>query len=131
MDEMAPLISQEQNFVVEFFHASGRGAGRDFGELVAAAPLPGERRGPGDMRAAGAVEPDREMAGAVKGTMDQLFASFASEMGALLEWAVAGDPTQGVGVMACLAKHAFYLQDTGQEFLVQLLEALAARLRAL
>ncbi|KAK1010339.1 hypothetical protein LTR54_005292 [Friedmanniomyces endolithicus] len=128
MDEMAPLISQEQNFIVELFHATSAST-QDFAELVAASP-PDQRQGK-NLLMPRPTDPDREMAKQVTAVMEQLFGSFAQEMGVLLEWSIAGDPIQGVGVMACLSRHSFYLQASSQEFLLQLLEGLSARLQNL
>ena len=128
VDEMAPLVSQEQNFLMELFHASGLEQG-DFMDLVARTP-PDARIGK-DVRQPMPMDPDREMARQVMGAMDGIFSLFAQEMGKLLEWAVGGDPIQGVGVMACLSKHAFFLQDSSQEFLLRMLGALTDRLTSL
>ncbi|KAK0944801.1 hypothetical protein LTR29_003614 [Friedmanniomyces endolithicus] len=128
MDEMAPLISQEQNFIVELFHATSAET-QDFAELVAATP-PDQRQAK-NLLMPRPTDPDREMAKQVTAVMEQLFGSFAQEMGVLLEWSIAGDPIQGVGVMACLSRHAFYLQESSQEFLLQLLEGLSSRLQNL
>ncbi|EMC99941.1 hypothetical protein BAUCODRAFT_356102 [Baudoinia panamericana UAMH 10762] len=129
MDEMAPLVSQEQNFVAELFHASTLQA-QDFLEAVGAAPP--ERRGRNiDLRMPKPADPDREMAKRVQTVMDEIFAFFATEMGVMLEWSLADDPLQGVGVMACLSRHAYYLQETGQDFLLQLIERLQEKLRSL
>lgn len=128
MDEMAPLISQEQNFVVELFHASSVETA-DFLELVSATP-PAERHGT-NILIPKPMDPDREMARRVTGVMDEVFGFFSSEMSSMLEWSIVGDPIQGVGVMACLSRHAFFLQETSQEFLLQLVESLATRLQGL
>ncbi|KAK5124915.1 hypothetical protein LTR85_001105 [Meristemomyces frigidus] len=128
MDEMAPLISQEQNFVVELFHASSLETA-DFLEVVSQTPP--EQRVGASLLAPKPVDPDREMAKRVTGVMDEVFGFFVQEMGALLEWSVAADPIQGVGVMACLSRHTFFLQESSQEFLLQLLETLTARLAGL
>ncbi|KAK3648394.1 hypothetical protein LTR56_007511 [Elasticomyces elasticus] len=128
MDEMAPLISQEQNFIAELFHATGSDT-QDFVELVSATP-PEQRRAT-NLLMPRPMDPDREMAKQVTSVMEQLFGSFAQEIGALLEWAVATDPIQGVGVMASLSRHTFYLQESSQEFLLQLLEGLSGKLQTL
>ena len=129
MDEMAPLISQEQNFIVELFHASSSLSQQDFLEVITA--FPPESRTGTDLMGLRPMDPDRAAAKQITGVMEQLFGSFAPEMGALLEWAVAGDPLQGVGVMASLSRHAYYLRETSQEFLLQRLEGLIARLQNL
>jgi exocyst complex component 1 len=128
MDEMAPLISQEQNFVVDLFHASSLEQ-MDFLDAINMAH-PSQRFGT-NLIPAKPLDPDREMAKRVTGVMDEIFRFFTQEMGTLLDWAVANDPIQGVGVMACLSKHTFFLQETSQEFLQQLLDTLTGRLQNL
>jgi hypothetical protein len=48
----------------------------------------------------------------------------------MLDWAVSDDPLQGVGIMASLSKHTFYLQDSSQEYLLKLVENLFTRLQS-
>lgn len=128
MDEMVPLIWQEQNFVVELFHASSLET-VDFLERINQAP-PEQRRGT-DLSTPKPVDPDREMAKRVTSVMNEIFGFFVQEMSGLLDWSVAADPIQGVGVMACLSKHTFSLQESNQDFLLQLLDTLNSRLQSL
>jgi hypothetical protein len=60
--------------------------------------------------------------------MGEIFSSFTNEMSSLMDWSISTDPIQGVGVMACLSKHHYHLQESSQEFLVQLIESLQGRL---
>jgi hypothetical protein len=126
MDEMAPLISQEQNFVVDYFHATSLETS-DFVDVVTSTP-PERRRGT-NLLTSKAIDPDREMARRVTGVMDEVFSSFTQDMSALLDWAVSADPIQGVGILAALSKHSFFLADTAQEYLLQLLDQLSMRLQ--
>jgi hypothetical protein len=48
-----------------------------------------------------------------------------------MEWANAGDPIQGVGVLTVLALHAYRLQETSQEFLLHNLNEISSRLQTL
>jgi hypothetical protein len=128
MDEMAPLISQEQNFVVDYFHATSLETS-DFVDVVTSTP-PERRRGT-NLLVVKLMDPDREMAHRVTGVMDEVFSSFTSEMSNLLDWAVSADPIQGVGILAALSKHSFFLADTAQEYLLQLLDQLSTRLQTL
>nr|POF17821.1 exocyst complex component sec3 [Quercus suber] len=129
MDDMAPLVSQEQNFVVDMFHATSLES-LDFLDAVTATH-PDGRRGT-NLLDRKPIDPDRQMGKYVQTAMEEIFNScFAAEMGSLLEWSVSNDPIQGVGVMAALTKHAYYLQDTNQEFLLQLMETLTTRLQKL
>jgi hypothetical protein len=63
--------------------------------------------------------------------MDEIFSFFTQETSVLLDWAVSSDPIQGVGVLVALSKHSFYLADTAQEYLLQLLDQLSMRLQTL
>ncbi|KAI6850125.1 hypothetical protein KC332_g183 [Hortaea werneckii] len=128
MDEMAPLISQEQNFIVELFHVSSL-ENVDF--LDSITNLPPHARHGANLLAPRPMDPNREMAKKVANVMDEVFAFYAQEIRELLEWSVVTDPIQGVGVMACLSKHAFYLQETNQEFLLQMLDQLSSKLQSL
>ena len=128
MDEMAPLISQEQNFVVDYFHATSLET-LDFVDVVTSVP-PERRRGT-NLLASKPMDPDRDMARRVTGVMDEIFSFFTQEMSVLLDWAVSSDPIQGVGVLVALSKHSFYLADTAQEYLLQLLDQLSMRLQTL
>ncbi|KAI7522972.1 hypothetical protein KC319_g21473, partial [Hortaea werneckii] len=128
MDEMAPLISQEQNFIVELFHVSSL-ENVDF--LDSITNLPPHARHGANLLAPRPMDPNREMAKKVANVMDEIFAFYAQEMRELLEWSVVTDPIQGVGVMACFSKHAFYLQETNQEFLLQMLDQLISKLQNL
>jgi len=93
MDEMAPLISQEQNFVVDYFHATSLET-LDFVDVVTSTP-PERRRGT-NLLASKPMDPDREMARRVTGVMDEIFSFFTQETSVLLDWAVSSDPIQGV-----------------------------------
>jgi len=128
MDEMAPLVVQEQNFVVEVFHASSLET-TDFLDAIQQAPP--EARVGMNLLSPKPMDPDREMAKRVTGVMDEVFGFFGQEMQTLLEWSVASDPIQGVGVMASLSRHAFFLQESSQEFLLQLLDQMISKLQSL
>ena len=128
MDEMAPLISQEQNFIVDYFHATSLETA-DFVDVVNSVP-PERRRGT-NLLVPKPMDPDREMARRVTGVMDEIFSFFTQETSILLEWAVSSDPIQGVGILAALSKHSFFLADTAQEYLLQLIDQLNTRLQTL
>ncbi|KAK5167004.1 uncharacterized protein LTR77_007733 [Saxophila tyrrhenica] len=128
VDEMAVLLSFEQNFVVDFFHATSLETA-DFMDVVSRTPV--QQRYGTNLAQQKPLDPDREMARLVTGTMSEVFGFFTNELSSLVEWCVSADPIQGVGVMACLTRHSFFLQDTSQEFLIQLLDTLKGRLMSL
>ncbi|QIX01755.1 hypothetical protein AMS68_007272 [Peltaster fructicola] len=128
LDEMAPLINQEQNFIVDMFHVTSMES-TDFVDSVTSVP-PEQRRGT-NILAPKPVEPDREMARRLQGVMEEIFGFFAQDLAGLLDWVISNDPIQGVGVMAGLSKHSFYLQESSQEFLLSMLDQLLTKLRSL
>jgi hypothetical protein len=127
IDEMAPLISKEQNFVVDLFHATSLENG-DFTDAVRVAP-PTQRHGT-NLLERKPTEPDRVMADTVASSINDIFSAFANDLSGMLDWAVSDDPLQGVGIMASLSKHTFYLQDSSQEYLLKLVENLFTRLQS-
>ena len=128
VDEMAVLLRDEQNFVVDFFHATSLETA-DFMEVVNRTPR-SQRYGT-NLAQLKPLDPDREMARQVTTVMSEIFGFFTNELSSLVEWSISSDPIQGVGLMACLTRHAFFLQDTSQEFLVQLVETLKGRLMSM
>ncbi|EME89300.1 uncharacterized protein MYCFIDRAFT_104310, partial [Pseudocercospora fijiensis CIRAD86] len=126
LNEMAPLVSREQNFVVDLFHANSMET-TDFIDAVQSAP-PSARRGT-NLSDRKPVEPDREMAQHVTGAMNKIFDFFFPEMKAMQDWAMSEDPIQGVGIMASLCRHYFYLQESSQDYLLQLIDQLQDSLK--
>ncbi|KAL2033134.1 hypothetical protein VTO58DRAFT_106306 [Aureobasidium pullulans] len=128
LEEQVPLISMEQNFIVDLFHATSL-ENIDFADAVAA-NVPEARMGP-DLTGRRLMEPDRAMARRVSDTMEETFGFWKDELRTLMEWANAGDPIQGVGVLTVLAIHAYRLQETSQEFLLHNLNEISSRLQTL
>ncbi|EME49313.1 hypothetical protein DOTSEDRAFT_68176 [Dothistroma septosporum NZE10] len=126
MDDMAPKISEEQNFFVDLFHANSTEA-QDFIDAVSSA-APGARRGT-DLRRPKPTDPERHLAGLVTSTMGEIFSFFGREVDAMLNWSISEDPIQGIGVMASLSKHAFYLRESNQEYLQHLVNELFDKLQ--
>ena len=89
LDEMVPIITMEQNFIVEFFHVTSLEQ-YDFPDAVSAAP-PDMRRG-ADLRRPRVMEPNRDLAKIVVQSMEEVYSSFPSDMQALVEWSLQGDP---------------------------------------
>jgi hypothetical protein len=128
LEEQVPLISMEQNFIVDLFHATSL-ENIDFADAVVA-NVPEARMGT-DLTTRRLMEPDRAMARRVSDTMEETFGFWKDELRALMEWANAGDPIQGVGVLTVLALHAYRLQETSQEFLLHNLNEISSRLQTL
>lgn len=87
--ETLKMVSEEQNFVVQFFHLNSL-VNTDFPELVAST-RPDERQCP-DFSAKQSHDPDREMAKKVEQTMDELFSFWPNDMQSIVEWAINADP---------------------------------------
>lgn len=89
LDEMLPIVSMEQNFVVKFFHVTSLEQ-YDFPEAVAAAP-PDERRG-GDLRRPRVMEPNRDLAKQVVQSMEEIYSFFPGDVQSLVDWTLQSDP---------------------------------------
>ena len=89
LDEMVPIVSMEQNFFVEFFHVTSLEQ-HDFPDEVALA-APDNRRG-ADLRRPRVMDPNRDLARLVVQSMEEVYAFFASDMQALVDWSIQADP---------------------------------------
>lgn len=88
LDDLLPLVQMEQNFVVDFFHASTL-AQTDFVDAVAATK-PRDRMG-GDLRRHRPMEPDRELARRVTKAMEIIFSFLEQELSKLMNWVILSD----------------------------------------
>ncbi|KAH0491508.1 hypothetical protein TgHK011_002936 [Trichoderma gracile] len=125
LEDLLPLVEMEQNFIIDFFHATTLEQA-DFPEAVAACP-PRDRRG-GDLKRHRLMEPDRELARRVTRSMEAIFAFLEAELRRLMEWVIAQDPLQGVGVLATLERKLSEMGQSNQDFLNALLQKLHASL---
>ncbi|KAF1992039.1 hypothetical protein K402DRAFT_443466 [Aulographum hederae CBS 113979] len=125
LDEVTPLIFAEQNFIVDLFHATSN-SNTDFVDAVNAAP-PQARRGP-DLGSRRNYEPDRSMARRIAGLMDDLYNFWPGDLQALVDWALAFDPLQAIGIMCGLERKMLELEETNQDFLNHTLQKLHQRL---
>lgn len=89
LDEMIPIMSMEQNFIVNFFHVTSLEQS-DFPDAVAAAP-PDRRRG-GDLRKPQVMDPNRDLAKLVVQSMEEIYGFFPADMQALVDWSIQADP---------------------------------------
>jgi exocyst complex component 1 len=89
LDDLLPLVEMEQNFIVDFFHASTLEQS-DFPDLVSAT-RPRDRRG-GDLKRHRLMEPDRELARRVTRSMEVIFSFFEQDLQKLVEWVLSSDP---------------------------------------
>lgn len=89
LDDLLPLVEMEQNFFVDFFHATTLEQ-LDFPDAVAAF-RPRERRG-GDLRRHRLMEPDRDLARRVTRSMEVIFSFVERDLQVLMEWVIGQDP---------------------------------------
>jgi exocyst complex component 1 len=88
LDDIMPLVEMEQNFIVDFFHATAINQ-TDFAE-AASATHPRDRMG-GDLRRHRMMEPDRELARRVTKAMEIIFGFLEHELTKLVEWVIMAD----------------------------------------
>ena len=89
MDDLLPLVVIEQNFIVDFFHATTLETA-DFPDLVAMT-RPRDRQG-GDLRRHRLMEPDRDLARRVTRAMEAIFIFLEQDLQNLMLWVLAQDP---------------------------------------
>jgi hypothetical protein len=89
MDDLLPLVEMEQNFIVDFFHATTLEQS-DFPDLVIAS-RPRDRRG-GDLKRHRLMEPDRDLARRVTKAMESIFLFLESGLQQLMDWVLMMDP---------------------------------------
>jgi exocyst complex component 1 len=89
LDDLLPLVEMEQNFIVDFFHATTLEQA-DFPDAVAASSP--RDRGGGDLKRHRLMEPDRDLARRVTRAMEIIFQFLDGELQRLMEWVIAQDP---------------------------------------
>ena len=89
IDEIVPIVTMEQNFIVEFFHVTSLEQ-HDFPEAVAAA-TPDMRRGT-DLRRTKVMDPNRELAKQVVISMDEVYSFLQGDLLSLVDWSLQSDP---------------------------------------
>ncbi|KAK9793151.1 putative Exocyst complex component Sec3 PIP2-binding N-terminal domain-containing protein [Seiridium cardinale] len=120
-DDLLPLIEMEQNFIIDFFHATTLETA-DFPDAVAAAK-PRDRRG-GDLRRHRLMEPDRDLARRVTRAMEVIFSFLETDLQQTVDWVLSQDPLQGVGVLAVLERKHSDITQSNQDFLNNILQKL-------
>ncbi|PYH79894.1 exocyst complex component Sec3 [Aspergillus uvarum CBS 121591] len=128
LQETLRMISEEQNFIVHFFHLNSLST-VEFPDLVASG-APDERRVP-NFSVKQLHDPDRGMAKKVEQGMDELFSFWPTDMQNLVDWAIQADPLQGIGILLALEKAMSEFDDANQDFIVHSLQKLHSRLLGL
>ncbi|KAK2597934.1 hypothetical protein N8I77_012686 [Diaporthe amygdali] len=114
LDDVLPLVEMEQNFIIDFFHATTMEQ-VDFPDAVAAIS-PGARRG-NDLKRHRLMEPDRDLARRVTRSMEVIFPFLEKDLSNMIDWVLVQSPLQGVGVMATLERKLADIQQSNQDFL--------------
>ncbi|KAI5459262.1 exocyst complex component Sec3-domain-containing protein [Mariannaea sp. PMI_226] len=127
MDDLLPLVQMEQNFIVDFFHATTLEQ-VDFPDAVAGTQ-PANRRG-SDLKRSRLMEPDRDLARRITRAMETIFSFLEQELSRLMEWVAGQDPLQGVGVLATIEKKQSEISQSNQDFLNTLLQKLNGHLES-
>ncbi|KAK6845804.1 exocyst complex component Sec3 [Apiospora arundinis] len=124
---LLPLVEMEQNFIIDFFHATTLET-IDFPDAVAASK-PSNRRG-GDLRRHRLMEPDRELARRVTRAMEAVFSFLEQDLQSTVDWVLSQDPLQGVGVLAVIERKHSRVTQSNQDFLNNVLQKLHGGLEA-
>ncbi|XXG95521.1 hypothetical protein Hte_001785 [Hypoxylon texense] len=127
IDDLVPLVEIEQNFIVDFFHATTLETA-DFPDLVVATK-PRDRRG-GDLKRHRLMEPDRELARRVTRAMEAIFSFLEQDLQNTVDWVLSQDPLQGVGVLAILERKHLEMTQSNQDFLNNVLQKLHSNLES-
>ncbi|KAJ3555200.1 hypothetical protein NPX13_g10409 [Xylaria arbuscula] len=127
MDDLLPLVVIEQNFIVDFFHATTLETA-DFPDLVAMT-RPRDRQG-GDLKRHRLMEPDRDLARRVTRAMEAIFTFLEQDLQNLVLWVLAQDPLQGVGILAVLERKQVEMTSSNQDFLNNVLQKLNGSLES-
>jgi exocyst complex component 1 len=90
LQETLKMISEEQNFIVQFFHLSSL-ANADFPDVVSSA-APEERRKPSLNAMNQTHDPDRERAKKVEQIVGGIYSFWPNDIQSLADWAMQGDP---------------------------------------
>lgn len=89
LDDLLPMVEMEQNFIIDFFHATTLEQ-IDFPDAVAAI-RPRDRRG-NDLRRHRLMEPDRDLARRVTRSMEVIFPFLDKDLSNLVDWVLVQSP---------------------------------------
>ncbi|KEF55064.1 uncharacterized protein A1O9_08717 [Exophiala aquamarina CBS 119918] len=128
LEQQAAAISEEQNFIVQFFHLDSQ-SNADFAEVVQSRS-PSQRKLP-NLQSKQSYDPDREMAKIVQNTTEGIYSFWPMEMQSLVEWVLKLDQMQGVGVLLALEQCLTKYEETNQEFISRTVRTLHERLTGL
>ncbi|KXJ97335.1 exocyst complex component Sec3-domain-containing protein [Microdochium bolleyi] len=127
VDDVLPLVEIEQNFIVDFFHATTLETA-DFPDLVAAVK-PRDRRG-GDLKRHRLMEPDRDLGRRVTRAMEVIFSFLEQDLQTTVAWVLSQHALQGVGVLVVLERKQTEMVQTNQDYLNNILQKLQSGLES-
>ena len=126
VQELSRAVAEEQNFIVHFFHLNSQTTA-DFTELIS---RPASQRRLPNLTAKQSYDPDRDMSKTVQQTVEGIYTFWPTDLQQLLEWCLASDPLQGVGILYALEQCLGSYEETNQEYVSRTLRALHERLTA-
>ncbi|EXJ81582.1 hypothetical protein A1O1_07646 [Capronia coronata CBS 617.96] len=124
LEQQATAISEEQNFIVHFFHLESQ-SNADFAEMVQSHP-PEQRKVP-DLQAKQSYDPDRNMAKVVQNTTEGIYGFWVTDLQSLVDWVLRMDQLQGVGILVSLEQCLAKFEETNQEFITRTVRLLHDR----
>jgi exocyst complex component 1 len=126
LDEMANIMFQEQNFVVDFFHISSMER-MDFSDIVGSS-APYERQ-LADIRERRMADPDKQLSQRLTDMMGEIYAFFPGDVQKLVDWTIkTGGELAGIGVLLALETQMAKYEETNQDFLLRTLQKVHDRL---
>lgn len=92
LDDLFPLIEMEQNFIIDYFHATTLEE-VNFEDYLTSHPAGRERKAPDhEWQGFRRMEPDRDMARKVTRTMEIMFPFLEGDLQRLMEWVMSINP---------------------------------------
>ena len=128
LQDQAKAVSEEQNFIVHFFHLNSQD-NVDFTELVSS-KAPNQRRLP-NLSAKQSYDPDRNLSKMVQTTIEAIYSFWPDDLLRLLDWCLASDPIQGIGILCAIERCLSTYEETNQEFITRILRQLHDKVTAL
>ena len=128
LQEQSKKISEEQNFIVHFFHLNSQST-VDFVDNVSSRTP--ESRSLPNLEIQIPYDPDAEMSKRVLDRMEGIFSFWTMDMQSLVEWVLNNDQLQGVGVLCALERCQLTYEETNQQHITRTMRALSERLTGL
>jgi hypothetical protein len=128
LQEQGKKMSEEQNFIVHFFHLSSQSTVEFVDHVSSRAP---ESRTLPNLESPIPYDPDTEMTKKVVRAMEGIFSFWEMDLQSLVDWVLATDKLQGVGILYALEKCQSTYEETNQQHIVRTTRAISERLTGL